>query len=190
LVVYSAIALAETEMSVIEAFGTPAYLIVPNAIHRMDVKGWKDRYPALRVVAPEGARARVEEVVSVDLTEVNFGDSNVQLITVPGTGQRELALLYHSSTGTTLILNDLIFNLHNRPGVTGWLFKAIGMTGEEPHLPPLIRMRQVVDKEALREQLVRWSQLPDLKRIVIAHGDIIADNPAPVLRRIADHLVN
>src|SRR5689334_7630618 len=70
LVVYSAIALAETEMSVIEAFGTPAYLIVPSAIHRMDVRGWKDRYPALKVVAPECARTRVEEVVSVDLTEV------------------------------------------------------------------------------------------------------------------------
>ena len=104
--------------------------------------------------------------------------------------KRSLSLLRDRSAGTTLILNDLIFNLHNRPGVTGWLFKAIGMTGDDPHLPPVIRMRQVVDKEALRKQFVRWSQLPDLKRIVIAHGDIIADNPAPVLRRIADDLVN
>jgi hypothetical protein len=189
LVVYSAIALAETEMTEIEAFGTPAYLIVPNAIHRMDVKAWKERYPAMKVVAPKAARARVDEVVPVDLTEVHFADPNVQLITVPGTGEREFALLVHSGSGTTLIVNDLIFNLHNRPGVSGWIFKIIGMTGDEPRLPAPIRMRQVVDKRALKEQFVRWSQMPDLKRIVIAHGDIIADNPGPVLRRIADDLV-
>src|SRR5437773_1168133 len=66
LVVYSAIALDEAEMRAIESFGTPAYLIVPNDIHRMDAKIWKDRYPELKVIAPAAARAKVEKVVRVD----------------------------------------------------------------------------------------------------------------------------
>src|SRR5476651_662911 len=51
LVIYSAIALDDDEMTALEAFGQPAYLIVPSDKHRLDAKIWKDRYPALKVVA-------------------------------------------------------------------------------------------------------------------------------------------
>src|SRR6476660_110926 len=69
LVVWSAIALDEDEMVALEAYGRPAYLIVPSDKHRLDAKIWKDRYPELRVVAPEGARAVVATVVRVDTVE-------------------------------------------------------------------------------------------------------------------------
>ncbi len=66
LVVYSAIALDEAEMRALEAFGEPSFLVVPNGIHRMDAKIWKDRYPQLRVIAPAGVKKQVAEVVPVD----------------------------------------------------------------------------------------------------------------------------
>jgi hypothetical protein len=188
LVVYSAISLDETEMSALERFGTPAYLIVPSDIHRMDARIWKDRYPAMTVVAPAGARAKVEEIVHVDATSVDFGDPAVSFVAVPGTGEREAALVIETGNGTTLVLNDLIFNLKNRAGVSGWIFKTIGLTGDEPHIAPPVRMRQVTNKDALRAQLERWSHLPNLRRVIISHGDIIADDPAHVLGRIADDL--
>lgn len=188
LVVYSAIALEEAEMSSLEAFGTPEYLIVPNDIHRMDAKTWKDRYPAIKVVTPPGARARVEEVVPVVATDVSFDDPHVQYVVVPGTGEREAALVIETDSGTTLVLNDLIFNLADRPGFSGWLFKAIGMTGDEPHMPPVIKLRQVKDEAALRAQLERWSALPNLRRVVVSHGNVITSDAAPLLRRIAEEL--
>jgi hypothetical protein len=188
LIVYSAIALDEAEMSALERFGTPAYLIVPNDIHRMDAKAWKDRYPAMSVVAPAGARAKVEEIVPVDATAMDFGDPAVSFVAVPGTGKREGALVVDTGSGTTLVLNDLIFNLPNRPGLSGWLFKTIGMTGDEPHVPPLVRMHLVEDKDALRAQLERWSRLPQLKRVIISHGNIIANDAPHVLGRIAEDL--
>ena len=153
LVVYSAIALDESEMTVLERFGTPAYLIVPSDLHRMDVKIWKDRYPEMTVVAPAAARARVETIVPVDATSVDFGDPAVRFVTVPGTGKREAALVIEMGSGTTLVLTVLIFNMANRPGVGGWAFKTVGLTGDEPHIAPPVRMRQVKDKNALREQL-------------------------------------
>ncbi len=188
LVVYSAIALDEAEMTVLERFGTPAYLIVPSDLHRMDVKIWKDRYPEMTVVAPAAARAKVEKIVPVDATSVDFGDPAVRFVTVPGTGEREAALVIETGSGTTLVLNDLIFNMANRPGVSGWAFKTVGLTGDEPHIAPPVRMRQVKDKTALREQLERWSRLPALKRVVVAHGAIIANDAAHALGRIAKDL--
>src|SRR5471030_2015605 len=61
LVVFSAIALDEDEMAALEAYGRPAFLIVPSDKHRLDAKIWKDRYPEMRVVAPEGAQAGVSK---------------------------------------------------------------------------------------------------------------------------------
>jgi hypothetical protein len=188
LVIYSAIALDENEMAELEAFGTPAYLIVPNDIHRMDAKIWKKRYPAMKVIAPAAARAKVETVVPVDATDVDFGEPSVRLMTVPGTGDREAALIIETASGTTLVLNDLIFNLANRPGLSGWLFKKLGMTGDEPHIPKVIKMRQVKDEKLLRAQLERWAELPQLKRVLVSHGDIVANAPAQVLRKIARQL--
>lgn len=82
----------------------------------------------------------------------------------------------------------LIFDLANRHGLSGWLFKAIGMTGDEPHVPPVVAMRQIKDKDALRAQLEHWSHLPNLRRVIISHGDIIEKDPAQVLGRIAEDL--
>jgi hypothetical protein len=188
LVVYSAIALDESEMRELEAFGRPRYLVVPSAIHRMDAKIWKDRYPTMTVIAPAGARERVEQVVGVDRTAIDFGDPSVELVIVPGTGDREAALVVTSPSGRTLVVSDLIFNMRGGEGVKGWLFKALGFAGPEPRLPLLVKLREVKDQPALRGQLEAWSHLPRLRRIVVSHGTIIETEPARVLESVAHAL--
>ena len=47
LVIWSAMALDETELAKLEAFGRPAFLVVPNDHHRLDAKAWRNRYPAV-----------------------------------------------------------------------------------------------------------------------------------------------
>ncbi len=185
LVIYSAISLDEIEMKALESYGLPAYLIVPGDIHRMDAKPWKDRYPKIKVIAPAGAREKVQEVVPVDATEVDFGDPAVRFMTMPGTGDKEAVLVIETASGTTVVLNDLIFDLANRPGFSGWLFKTLGMTGDEPHITFPVKLKQVKDKSAVSAQLEDWAHLPNLKRVIISHGDIIAEAPGAVLERIS-----
>lgn len=190
LVIYSAIALDEHEMTTLEHFGVPAFLIVPGDLHRVDAKIWKDRYPELFVVAPRGARERVSEVVPVDADTVEFNDPRVRYITVPGTDGCEAALLVKRTGGSTLIVNDLIWNVQDRPGFGGWVFHALGLSGDAPVVPFVAKMRTIKDKGALREQLQSWARLGDLQRIVVSHGDII-DRDAPItLRELAQSLVD
>ena len=188
LVIYSAIALDEIEMPALVAFGEPGFLIVPNDIHRMDAKIWKDRYPQLRVVAPAGVRRQVEEIVPVDDTEPDFGDPQVSFVTVPGTQEREGALVVRTWSGTTLVVNDLIWNLEDRPGFGGWLFHVMGFTGEAPRIPAIVEMRAVKDKLALRGQLERWARIPGLNRIIVSHGKIVSRDAPGVLDRLAESL--
>jgi hypothetical protein len=188
LVIFSAIALDESEMHALEAFGKPTFMIVPNDIHRMDAKIWKDRYRELCVIAPEGARAKVEEVVNVDATDIDFHDPRVHYLTVPGMAGHEAALLVETSSGTTLVVNDLIWNVDNRPGVGGWLFRVLGMTGPEPRIPGVVRMRAIKDRPAVRKQLEAWSDVEGLNRIIVSHGEMVEREPRAVLRELAHSL--
>ena len=188
LVIFSAIALDDAEMQALEAFGTPSFLIVPSDIHRMDAKIWKDRYPALFVVAPEGARAKAQEIVPIDATHVDFRDPRVRYVTVPGTEGQEAALVVETSSGTTLVINDLIWNVDNRPGLGGWVYRVFGFTGPEPRIPRVVERRKVKDKPALRTQLEDWSRLHGLNRILVSHGEIVERDPPAVLRELAHAL--
>ena len=188
LVVFSAIALDEDEMGALEAYGRPAYLIVPSDKHRLDAKIWKDRYPAMRVVAPEGARSKVAEIVPVDTTDPRFGDPNVQFVTVPGTRANEAALVVRTGNGTTLVLNDLVGNMGNESGFGGWFLRLAGFAGDEPQIPKVVKLRMIDDKAALRKQLLEWAELDGLKRILVSHGAPIEDDPARILRGLAESL--
>ncbi|MDB4981443.1 MAG: hypothetical protein JWM82_2195 [Myxococcales bacterium] len=188
LVVFSAIALDEPEMKALEAWGTPSYLIVPNERHRKDAKIWKDRYPGLVVIAPAGARDKAAEVVPVDDVRASFHDPGVRFVTVPGTNDQEAALVVSNGTETTLVVNELIWNVADRPGFGGWLFRLAGFTGEEPKIPTFVALKSIKDKAALREQLEAWARLSGLTQIIVSHGDIITKDPAGVLRELAASL--
>jgi len=188
LVIYSAIALDEVEMQAIEAFGDPAYLIVPGDLHRVDAKIWKDRYPNMVVVAPAGIRKRVAEAVPLDQTTADFGDPRVRFVTVPGTKEHEAALVVETASGTTLVVNDLIWNLDDRAGFGGWVLGALGFTGREPRIPPIVEFKAVKDKNALRAQLEAWARIDNLNRIIVSHGDIVTRDPSGVLVHLAKDL--
>ncbi len=188
LVVYSAIALDEDEMAALEAYGRPAFLVVPSDRHRLDAKTWKDRYPGIQVVAPEGARAKVEEVVPVDSVSPRFEDPNVQFVTVPGTRGREAALVVRMPKGTTLVLNDVVANIRDAAGFGGWLLHLAGFAGKEAQVPAVVKMAVIDDTQALRTQLLLWAGIDTLNHILVSHGSPIEESPRQVLRELAESL--
>jgi len=188
LVVFSAIALDEDEMHALEAYGQPAYLVVPNDHHRLDAKIWKQRYPNMQVVAPAGAREKVEEVVHVDTTDPNFNDPNVRYLTVAGTRDHEAALIVRTRNGTTLVLNDLVGNIRDSSGFGGWLLRMMEFAGDAPHIPKPVKLKMVDDKVALRAQLTQWAELESLNRVLLSHGDTIEERPSQALLELVSSL--
>jgi hypothetical protein len=184
LAIYSAIALAEPAMKEIEALGTPTFLIVPSAIHRLDVLPWKERYPKILVVAPEGAREEVNKVLRIDATMAMLGDPRVSLDTVPGTERRELSMVVETETGKTLIVNDLIFNFPKMKGLAGMGLKLLGFGPGHPTIPKLVKKKLVANDGEMRKQLRAWAELAGLERILVAHGPPI-DNARETLLELA-----
>jgi len=187
-IIYSAVALDEDGMKRIESLGPPRYLIVPGDAHRLDAKIYKQRYPDLCVLTPPGARTRVSKAVEVDATSADFGDPGVTWHVVAGVGGHEAALLVHRRTGTTIILSDLIGNMRRKDGFEGWMLHVMGFGDDAPTVPTVERVLMVDSKAKLRRQFLDWAAIPDLRRIIMSHGEPIEHGAAEALRGLADTL--
>jgi hypothetical protein len=107
---------------------------------------------------------------------------------VPGTTGHEAALVVQRASGTTLVLNDLVGNIRDASGIDGWLLKIAGFAGDDAQIPKPVKLTMVKDKKALQEQLLQWTQLPSLQRILVSHGEPIESNPRQTLSDLANSL--
>jgi hypothetical protein len=190
LVIYNAIATDDATRAKIEALGTPAFLIVPSAIHRLDAPAYKKRYPALTVLAPKGSRAKVEEKVKVDGTYEDFpADDRIRFERIEGIADVEGAMIVRSNDGVTIALNDVVFNMDRKRDVLGFLFTTVMGSAPGPRVSRLGKLMLVKDRKALRANLERLAETPDLVRLVVAH-EKVASGPdaAAALRKAATYL--
>ncbi len=186
VVIHSAVALDEPSMAEIEAWGTPAVMLVPNAYHRLDAPAYLARYPGLQVLCPRGSRRKVEEVVRVDGDYDAFdGGATASLEHLDGVRKVEGAMTVRSRSGTTLVLNDAVFNMDHGSGLAGLIFRYVTASTGGPKVTRLFRWLAVKDTAAFRAHLVRLADTPDLLRIVVSHHRPITERPADTLREVA-----
>jgi hypothetical protein len=187
-IIYSAIALDDAGMERLETYGSPRYLIVPGDAHRMDAKIYTQRYPNLRVLTPPGALKRVSKAVPVDDTSADFGDPDVTWHAVSGAGGHEVSLLVRRKSGTTVMLSDLIGNLRRQDGFEGWMLHVMGFGDDSPQIPAVEKILMIENKAKLRQQFLDWADIPDLRRVLVSHGEPIETDPASALRALAQTL--
>lgn len=184
LVIFSAIALNEVAMAELEKLGTPAFLVVPSARHRLDAPSYVQRYPDLRVVAPHAGADKIREVVRVDTSAPDFGDPSIRFIEIAA----DSALEVDGADGLTLIVNDLIGDIHGERGLGGWLLRTMGFAGDEPHVPGPVKLLLGKHKNEVARHFRRWAERADLRRILVSHGDSIETAPHEILRKLAASL--
>jgi hypothetical protein len=187
--VWSAIPLAERAMHDLEAMGRPSVLAIPGIAHRLDAAAWKARYPAIKVLCPPGAYDAVKEAVPIDHTADPFGDPSIRFEIAPGVGELEGVLVVRRKEAVTLVINDLLANVRRPRGLGAKIMaRLFGFGVRRPEMPRIVRRRFVRDAAALAAAFRRWSELPGLARVIVSHGEIIADRPREVLARMADEL--
>jgi hypothetical protein len=192
LVIHNAIALEEPLMKEIEAFGTPAAIVVPNGFHRLDAKVFKGRYPDAKVFCPAGTRKKVSDVVDVSGSyDEAPSDETVRLFHIEGCREGEGVLEVKSLDGVTLTFNDAICNL---PKVGGFIGFFLAPTGKAS-VPRFTRWMIVKDKTRFRGHLEKLGETENLRRLLVSHGPPLAASPnegrttlGDVLRAVAKDL--
>ena len=189
LVIHNAMALEAAAMAELEAFGEPAFLVVPNGWHRMDAPAFKQRYPKITVLCPTGSKKKVAEVVAVDGDYDAYPqDDDVRLEPLGGVADAEGIMTVKSSSGTTLVLNDAIFNMPHAPGFQGFVFKHLTASSGGPKVSRLAKYFMVKDKKAFRSELERLAGTPGLVRAIVSHHETITGDVAGTLRGVAASL--
>lgn len=183
LVVHNAVALDAPSMERIDAWGKVRAIVVPNGFHRLDAPPFKERYPEARVYCPAGARKKVEEVVAVDGTYEDYpGDDAVSFATLDGTARQEGVMIVRSAGGTTLVINDVIFNMDHLGGFHGFVFKHITKSTGGPRVTRIGKFFLVKDAVAFRAHLERLAATPGLARLIVSHGAMVEEDPAAAIR--------
>src|SRR5215217_5249841 len=169
LVLHNPIALAEAEMRELEAWGTPAFVVVPNSFHRMDSIIYQQRSPQAAVLCPLAARKKVSEVVKVSghLDELP-PDADVELFHLRGLKQREGALRVRGGGQTALVFNDAVLNMAPTGGFSGFAMAPTGVLS----IPRFMRWVMVKDGGALKSHLGELAASPGLSHVVPGHGDV------------------
>ncbi|MBD2770911.1 hypothetical protein [Iningainema tapete] len=194
LLIHSGIALNEAGMTQLESLGKPTIMIVPNRIHRLDARVYKERYPDLLVVAPAAAKPYVEEVVSVDaIAEELLPKHGIICHQPAGIRPQELVYELQLPTGKTLIFTDILFNLTD-----SYLSKyvpnnkfLIGLVGASGYfgITALGKRFFMTDRNAYRQWLEALADnIPSLRVISVAHGEPITANCTQRLREAAARL--
>lgn len=186
LIVHNAVALEESTMKRIESFGPIGFIIVPNGFHRLDAPAFKKRYPHAKIVVPPAARKKVEEVVPVDLTFAEVpADERVELRLLASTNDAEGVMIVKSPDGTTLVVNDAVFNMPHLPGFQGFVLRHLTQSSGGPKVSRVARLFLIKDKARFRQELESFAALPGLARVVVSHHQTITSDPAGALRSVA-----
>jgi hypothetical protein len=186
---HSVIALDEKTMDELEQLGRPSVMVVPNPIHRMDARIYKNRFPDLKVLCPSAARAKVEQVVPVDDTcERALGQYGVECQTPQGLKPFELAYLFPTAEGPVLVVTDALMNISPIPGWQGRVMGWIGSTGFFG-ITAIGKLLLLKDKKKFGQWLLSLASIPRLRAIAVAHGETIKHNPNEHLRQAASRLM-
>jgi hypothetical protein len=186
LLVHNAMALDAAAMEEFDALGPVAAIVVPNGYHRLDAPVFKQRYPTAKVYCPSGARAKVEEVVPVDGDYEALGDDGVvRAETLDGTREAEGVLVVRDAEGTTLVFNDVVFNMPHAPGFSGFVLRYLTASSGGPRVSRVARLFVVKDAAALRAHLERLAAIPGLVRAIVSHHETITGEVDRTLRALA-----
>jgi hypothetical protein len=185
LVVHNPIFLDDEGMRTLEEIGRPRYLVVPNAEYPVDPPAFKERFPELQIFAPRGGRDGVARIVEVDGIYEDFPvDGDVQLEMLHGVGDEEGALVVSSNDGVTLVLDDAIIDTSRKRDPFRFLLRTFLGAPHSParaRIARLFRQFFVKNKSALREDLERFAEIPELVRLVatrIRRGEKVAKGAA------------
>ena len=181
LVLYSVIAMHEEGMRALEGLGRPSVMVVPHRRHQMDAPFFKQRYPALRVLAADPARVTS---VTVDGPLTELGRFGIETYVLPGNVQEDTVMDVPIETGRALCVCETLNNI-STSGFLSVLLRVLGPPGGGFGVPRAVRWREIRDRDALRAWLQKQSERTDLRFLLFGHGAPLTSDIPGALRRAA-----
>jgi hypothetical protein len=185
LAFHNAVPVDDASLAKIRAFGTPAFLFVAHHLHALDANAFREKLN-LKAYCPKECEAKCSEILPVEGTFDQLPkDAAIEVVKLNGVSTGECAFVVKSGARATLVLSDAIMNMPRASGFRGFIFNAIGFTGDAPKVTPPYRIRVVRDRKGLRGDLEKLADTPGLSRLFPTHGPFVETDVPNAVRRAA-----
>ena len=183
LLFFNAVPVPESTLQQILALGRPEAVVLPNQFHALDAAAFSEKLKVTPYAPAVAVPALSDRLQCKPIAELP-ADAALKVFTVEGFRTHEIVLLFEEA----LIVADLVTNVPHHASFTGLMMRLVGFTGPEPRLPKPVRKRVERDTAAVKALLGTLAALPNLKRLVPTHGDILENGVPAALTRIAQGL--
>jgi len=147
--------------------------MAPNAFHHRHLAAFHAQFPHVPIHGPEGVKKKAPGVASAllppEALQPLVGDQ-VRLFPIAGIPKMEETVLYCART-QTLVVTDLLF--HMRAPMPLGRRLVLGMGGAYNRIAQSRLVRGLIKDRAAYLQSVRPLAGLEIRRIIVAHGDII-----------------
>lgn len=164
----------------IEAIGPPTVVLASNHFHTLGVAPFRARYPTMRVICADGARARLEKKTGLeyaDLGSLALPDG-LEVVAPPGLKGGETWLIATGGGQRVWGVCDAFFNLPAHPRGAFGLVTRLGGSAPGLRISRLFKLAGVADKAAWRDWLLARIEAAPPTAIVPAHGRVWAGDVA------------
>ena len=154
----------------------------------VDAHAFKEKL-GLKLYGPKERKDLIDQRSPLDGTLEDIpADSAVSFQTVPGSKLGEPFGIVKSGDGArvSLLFCDVIQN--NPDEKTNFFFRLLGFSGDHPKVVAAFRLLFLSDRAALKNALMSWADMSNLKRIVPFHGTVVEGDAAGALRRASAEL--
>jgi hypothetical protein len=165
----------------LDALGEVRWIVVPNRFHHLEAPATAARYPNALVVGPQSAQLRNPRLrSSMGADDPAYARATPELtsLQLKGVPFLDETVFFHPASGS-LIAADLLISAcahdHWTWRISARIWGRYGKVGT----PPDVRMRTRASP-AVAESIAQMCALP-LQRILMAHGDPLADRPVQQL---------
>lgn len=161
--------------------GVVKYLVAPNAFHHLYLSKARELFPRAELWGP-GAVQKKQPTLSLQRLDQTLPESwapALETVSLKGSKLQEYVFFHRPSK--TLIVTDLIFNLHPQD-LKSRLLTSLTGTHKGLACSRLVRL-SVTDRSAFRsslEEIYAW----DFERIVMSHGEVLPEHGREQLQKL------
>lgn len=177
-VMISPIEFSEADWSEIRSNLNVKHIIAPCDLHHLHVKSAKRHARDAKLWATHDLAVKRNDVTwDQELLPQKWTlTDEIEIVPIEGANTHEVAFFHKKSK--TLVVTDLLFNLHNRKGILPWIVLHVFGTWNRPAISRWFKTT-IKNKLKFRMSVEKILAL-DFQTIVMAHGDIITENAKSV----------
>lgn len=168
---HSPVALDDAAAAAIEALGEVRHIVAPSLYHYLFAAAACARWPAATLHAPASLAGKRPDLAHARPLADDARWPELAIVAIDGAPKIDEHVFVHRPSGT-LIVTDLLFNVHATPGPLSGLI--LRMVGAWRRLAMSRTWRLMVrDRAAAAASAARLLQL-EFRRLVPAHGEVVA----------------